>query len=131
MRFYIGSGLQHYELVRYYANALKDYGWEQTYDWTRHIQTETTLEALAEYAEAERKAIWDSDVVVILLPAGRGTHVELGLALAHDKKVFLCAASQEEFSIEHTVAFYELPGVAQLVGPADEQIKEIIKAQMK
>jgi hypothetical protein len=65
-------------------------------------------------------------VVVILLPAGRGAHIELGIALALNKKIFLCSATKDEFSIENTVPFYELPDIVQLVGNADENIKKII-----
>ena len=39
-----------------------------------------------------------------------GSHVELGLALAQGKKVFLCAGDAEAFAPENTVAFYQLPG---------------------
>ena len=68
-----------------------------------------------------------SDVVVILLPAGRGAHIELGMSIALNKKTFLCSATEDEFSIENTVAFYELPNVVKLVGTTDENIKEILK----
>jgi len=81
---------------------------------------------MTEYAKLESKGIVDSDVVVILLPAGRGAHIELGMALALNKKIFLCSATKDEFSIENTVAFYGLPSIVQLVGTADENIKNII-----
>lgn len=42
-----------------------------------------------EYAKSEFQGIIDSDVVIILLPAGRGTHIELGMALALNKKVYM------------------------------------------
>ncbi|MEJ8738084.1 hypothetical protein WKT02_11555 [Erysipelotrichaceae bacterium HCN-30851] len=78
-----------------------------------------------EYAKSEFQGIIDSDVVIILLPAGRGTHIELGMALALNKKVYLCSLTEEEFSVENTVAFYELPNITHLVGTADENIKII------
>ncbi|MEF2781897.1 MAG: hypothetical protein U0N20_02245 [Clostridium sp.] len=78
-----------------------------------------------EYAKSEFQGIIDSDVVIILLPAGRGTHIELGMALALNKKVYLCSLTEEEFSVENTVVFYELPNITHLVGTADENIKII------
>jgi len=69
----------------------------------------------------------NSDVVVILLPAGRGAHIELGMSIALNKKTFLCSITEDEFSIENTVTFYELPNIVKLVGTADENIKEILK----
>ena len=65
--------------------------------------------------------------MIILLPGGRGTHIELGMALALHKKIFLCSATEEEFSIQNTVNFYQLPSIIRLVGTADENIEKIIK----
>ena len=64
--------------------------------------------------------------MILLLPAGRGTHVELGMALAWNKKIYLCASSREDFSLENTVAFYELPQIVRLTGTAEENLKRII-----
>ncbi len=127
MKFYIGSGFKNCELVNYYSKALEENGWSHTYNWTKNIGGEATIEDLVKYSELEIKGIVDSDVVIILLPAGRGTHIELGMALALNKKIFLCAASREEFSIENTVNFYQLPDCMKLVGSAEENIKEILK----
>ncbi len=127
MKFYVGSGMKNYELVIYYAKILKENGWEQTYDWVKNVSNDVSIEDMIEYAKLESQGIVDSDVVIILLPAGRGAHIELGMAMALNKKVFLCSTTKEEFSIENTVAFYELPKVVKLIGTADENIKEIIK----
>lgn len=126
MKFYVGSGMKNCELVNYYAKILKKNGWNQTYNWVENINADVSVEDMTEYAKLESKGIVDSDVVVILLPAGRGAHIELGMALALNKKIFLCSATKDEFSIENTVAFYELPNIVQLVGTADENIKQII-----
>ena len=127
MKFYIGSGMKNCELVNYYAKLLKENGWEQTYDWVKNVSDDVSLEDMIEYATLESQGIVDSDVVIILLPAGRGAHIELGMAMALNKRVILCSTTKEEFSIENTVAFYELSKVVKLAGTADENIKEIIK----
>ena len=88
-----------------------------TYDWTMLPRRGLTAADLAEYAARER--------VILLLPGGRGTHVELGMALALGKKVFLCAGDAEAFAPEDTVAFYHLPGVVRLAGSREENLKEI------
>ena len=44
---------------------------------------------MIEYATFESQGILDSDVVIILLPAGRGAHIELGMALALNKRIIL------------------------------------------
>lgn len=126
MKFYIGSGFQNAVSVNEYAKALEENGWEHTYNWTRNINGDITVDDLIQYAEAEKKAIADSDVVIILLPAGRGAHIELGMALALQKKVFLCSAAEEAFSVENTVNFYQLPEMIKLTGAVDENIGKIL-----
>jgi len=127
MKFYIGSGFKNCELVNYYSKKLEENGWKHTYNWAKNFSGDETIEDLIKYSKLEQQGIIDSDVVIILLPAGRGTHIELGMALALNKKIFLCSATEEEFSIENTVNFYQLPNIVRLVGTSDENINEIIK----
>lgn len=127
MKFYIGSGFKNCELVNYYSKKLEENKWENTYNWTENINKDITIEDLKEISKLEQKGISDSDVVIILLPAGRGTHIELGMSIALNKKIFLCTNNKEEFSIENTVAFYQIPSIIKLIGTADENIKEIMK----
>ncbi len=127
MKFYIGSGMKNCELVNYYANLLKENGWEQTYDWVKNVSDDISRDDMIKYASLESQGIVNSDVVIILLPAGRGAHIELGMAMALNKEIFLCSVTNEEFNIENTVAFYELSKVTQLVGNADDNVKKILK----
>lgn len=127
MKFYIGSGMKNCELVNYYAKILKRKGWILTYNWVENINDGVSIEDMTSYAISESQGIVDSDVVIILLPAGRGAHIELGMALALNKKIFLCSETKDEFSIENTVAFYGLPNIIQLIGSADDNIKTILK----
>lgn len=129
MKFYIGSGMKNCELVNNYANLLKDNGWEQTYDWVKNVSYDVCLKDMIEYATLESQGIVDSDIVIILLPAGRGAHIELGMATALNKRVFLCSSTKEGFSIKNTVAFYELPKIIKLIGTAEENVKRIIKSK--
>lgn len=127
VKFYIGSGMKNCELVNYYAKILKRKGWNLTYNWVENINDDVSIEDMTSYAISESQGIVDSDVVIILLPAGRGAHIELGMALALNKKIFLCSETKDEFSIENTVAFYGLPNIIQLIGSADDNIKTILK----
>lgn len=127
VKFYIGSGMKNCELVNYYAKILKRKGWNLTYNWVENINDDVSIDDMTSYAISESQGIVDSDVVIILLPAGRGAHIELGMALALNKKIFLCSETKDEFSIENTVAFYGLPNIIQLIGSADDNIKTILK----
>lgn len=126
-KFYIGSGIKNFEAVERYAKALKENGWKQTYNWVEEISGDISREDMKKYASLEKQGIEDSDVVIILLPEGRGSHIELGMALALDKKLFLCSEKEEDFSLSNTVAFYELPNVVKLVGTWEENLQRIIE----
>lgn len=119
MKFYIGSGMKSCELVNYYSKILEEKGWKYTYNWAKNINGDETIKDLIEYSKLEQQGIIDSDDVIILLPAGRGTHIEIGMSLALNKKIFLCSETKEEFSIKNTVNFYQLPNIVRLVGTAD------------
>lgn len=125
MKFYVASGMKNMELVNYYAKVLKENGWEQTHDWVANVSDDVSIEDITEYAKLEQQGVANADVVIVLLPAGRGAHIELGMAMALHKKVFLCSETEEEFSIQNTVAFYNLPNIVRLVGTADENIEKI------
>ncbi len=127
MKFYIGSSLKNSEIVNDFSKKLKAQGWEHTYNWTENNLENESIEELIEYAALEQKAIEESDVVIIILPAGRGTHVELGMAIALNKKIYLYSNSKEEFDIENTVAFYQIPSIQKIIGDIDYAVNEITK----
>lgn len=131
MKFYIGSRFKNCELVNYYSKILEENGWKHTYNWAKNISNDETIEDLIEYSKLEQKGIIESDVVIILLHAGRGTHIELGMALALNKKIFLCSATEDEFSIENTVNFYQLPQCQKIIGNANDNIKQILRMEVK
>jgi nucleoside 2-deoxyribosyltransferase len=81
-KFYIASGLDNFGLVRQVAETLKAAGWTHTYDWTKHGSVAGLGEqAFVDCAKNEVEGVIAADVVIALLPGGRGTHVELGIAL--------------------------------------------------
>lgn len=82
-KYYIASGLENAAAVRSLKAKLDAAGWIHTYDWTVHgsVQKEGS-ERIAEVAVAETRGVGSADVVIVLLPGGRGTHVELGMAIA-------------------------------------------------
>lgn len=129
MKFYIGAGMKNWELVNNYAKLLKENGWEQTHDWVKNISDDISRDDMIKYASLESQGVADADVVIMLLPGGRGAHIELGMAMALNKKIFLCSTTEEEFSIENTVAFYELPKITQLVGNIEDNVKKILELQ--
>ncbi len=71
MKFYIGSGFKNVDRVRDLSNELKKLGWIHTYNWAEVEVGSETREELVTYSRLELAAIEDSDIVIIILPAGR------------------------------------------------------------
>lgn len=82
MRYYIASGLENHAKVRELKAILDARGWEHTYDWTVHGSVQKDgAERIGEVAASEIEGVYMADVVITMLPGGRGTHVELGGAI--------------------------------------------------
>lgn len=129
MKFYIASSLKNYQKVRELARLLKNAGWEHTYDWTLYCpEKEIDLETLKSIGEKEYEGIKQADVVIILTPQGRGTHTELGIAIALNKKIYLCHQDDTYFKCDdNTSTFYWLAQVIQFVGDTEDIAGELIK----
>ncbi len=116
-KFYIATSLQRVPAHNLIRDALVAKGWEITYDWTVHGSVKKiSHECLRDVGIKMSKGVCDADVVVVLLPGGKGTHTELGMALGADKRVIIHTEDARFFSLcDDTVAFYHLPKVSQLV----------------
>jgi len=80
--FYIASGLGNAPVAKALADDLKQLGHTITYEWWLHGSVlKHGPERIAEVAAAEVSGVLSADIVVVLLPGGRGTHVELGAAI--------------------------------------------------
>lgn len=124
MNFYIASGLQNREVVRKVSEQLTQLGWHHTYDWTLNERA-NSIEKLQEIGTYEKLAVKASDVVVVMLPGGKGTHIELGMAIAWDKRIYLYDPSNEVMNVTTTCAFYHLPEVTICSGSLDELITAV------
>ena len=65
-------------------------------------------------ALAEIAAVEEADVLIVLLPGGYGTHVEIGVALALGKPVILHAPDQETLDTPYPCIFHYHPLVTLL-----------------
>ncbi len=85
MNFYIASSFQNKDLVRFVASKLKEIDWKHTYDWTQNERA-VQKEQLQKIGQAEKQAIQEADVFLLWLDGGYGSHIELGMAIALEKK---------------------------------------------
>ncbi|MBP7074264.1 MAG: nucleoside 2-deoxyribosyltransferase [Rhabdochlamydiaceae bacterium] len=119
MKYYIATSLSRVAAHHEVRDALKLCGHEILYDWTLHGSVKlVSKERLREVAVLELDGISKADFVVVLLPGGTGTHLELGFALAKEKRVFLHSEDSLVFELgPQTNGFYHHPDVTRLHCP--------------
>jgi nucleoside 2-deoxyribosyltransferase len=119
MKYYIATSLSRTQAHHKVRDALERLGHEISYDWTLHGSVKSvSKERLGEVAVLELEGVSEADFVVILLPGGGGTHLELGFAIAKGKKVFLHSEDPLLFELgPQTNAFYHHPHVTRLICP--------------
>lgn len=118
MRYYIATKLENHQAHNTLRDQLTELGHEITYDWTHHgpVYGEG-LKRCREVAEAETDGVLEADVVIVLWPGGRGTHVEMGIAIgaaSMDASTYIYFVSDIEDhhqATTETCAFYHHPFV--------------------
>jgi nucleoside 2-deoxyribosyltransferase len=86
-RFYIATRKDRSAQADALSEVLRAEGWQRTFAWTG--QDAAKPDEHAATAAAELEAVRVADVLVVLLPGGNGTHVEIGAALALGKPIVL------------------------------------------
>lgn len=126
MKFYVASSFKNIESVRYVGKELIKRGYTLTYDWTR-IERALTIEDLKVIGQEEKDAVTESDFIIILLPAGKGSHIEMGIALGQNKQIFLYSPNEEVNNYATTSTFYHLPEVKKCLGTLDDLLNTVLK----
>ena len=111
-RFYLATRIDRSAQAAPLLAALKAHGWVRTFTWTGD---ELDPDRHADTAVAELTGVREADVVIALLPGGRGTHVEIGAALALGKPVILHAPDRDTLTKPYPCVFHYHPGVKLLI----------------
>ncbi|KAA0548167.1 group-specific protein [Bacillus sp. BGMRC 2118] len=114
MKFYIASGLQNKEMVQRVSMYLREKGHQHTYDWTKNNVADT-FEKLTMIGEAERQGVQEADVLIALLPGGKGTHIEIGIAIGLNIPVYIYSESSMDDPLT-SCTFYHIEGVTLMSG---------------
>jgi len=123
MRFYIATRLERAAEHRIVRDVLIAAGHEITYDWTTHGSVQCDgIARIRDVAVAETHGVLLANIVIVLLPGGRGTRVELGLAIAAGKDVLLHTtdAGLLDGRSGRTCAFYHHPLVRHVAGALED-----------
>lgn len=93
-KIYVASSLYNKTNVKALYKYLAYMQCTITYDWTTHggVNVEASLR---EIGLKEFQGVVDCDVLVMLMPARLGSHVELGIALALGKPVVIITGSED------------------------------------
>lgn len=123
MKVYIATSLRNHKKHNELRDLLKEDGIELT------SVKNSTQERLSEVAELEKQGVLNADVVVVLLPGGRGTHAELGMALASNKPVVVWEPELYQLELgPNTCAFYWNNNVHRLPGKSLNEVVEKVKS---
>lgn len=119
MKVYIATSLERRADHNAVRDALAHMGHALSYDWTAHGPVWADGAArIREVAALEMRGVIDADLVIVLLPGGRGTHAELGAALAAGRPVLLHSVDPGPLgAVPETCAFYHHPSVRRIHGP--------------
>lgn len=123
LHYYIATKLERHADHNLVRDTMAAQGHTITYDWTTHGSVREEGSArMREAADGMVRGVLDADLVIVLLPGGRGTHAELGMALAAGIPVILHAEDAAMFeSPDETICFYHHPLCLQVVSsPLDE-----------
>lgn len=95
MKFYIASSIDNIDQAQTLRDRLVALGHKQTNDWTLHGSLKNSPGLWREVSEKEIQGVLDADFVVVLLPGGRGTHTELGIAIGNGKEKIVVIGGKE------------------------------------
>jgi nucleoside 2-deoxyribosyltransferase len=112
-RFYLATRKDRAAQAEALLKALNANGWERTHTWTANDGEGP--KGYADTALAELAGVRKADVLIVLLPGGYGTHVEIGAALALGKPVILHAPDRRTLETPYPCVFHHHPGVTLLV----------------
>lgn len=124
-KFYVASSFKNIDTVREVGQYLKDKGFILTYDWTINKRA-STFEELKKIGHREKNAVLEADLIIVILPAGKGSHIELGIALGQGKKIYLYSPGEEANDIDTTSTFYHLPEVNKCFGTIENLLEKVI-----
>jgi nucleoside 2-deoxyribosyltransferase len=114
LRYYLATRLERAPEAQELHKELQAAGFICSYDWTVHGSVRGSNEEMAAVAVAEVAGVQTADVVIVLLPGGRGTHGELVAALALGKPVIIHSTDPGLFERDaRTCVFYWHPLVTR------------------
>lgn len=118
MKIYIASSVNNKDIVMKWIEQIsREPDLEITYNWATHGKISDPKEQ-REVSIKEVIGVQQADLLLVLLPGGWGTHVEMGIALGLNKPVFLVSLNdkaEDYMDLDNkTCTFHEHPNVKKV-----------------
>ncbi|RIV10367.1 group-specific protein, partial [Priestia flexa] len=85
---------------------------------------------LKEIGQCEKDGVQRADLFILILPGGKGSHIEMGMAIAFEKKVYLYSENSGLNDFQNTSAFYHLDRVDKFMGTLEEFFHYLMKCEV-
>lgn len=87
IKFYVAGSFGNKNVVNKLIKSLEQHGLQNTYNWTLNDKA-INKEDLRKIGQSEAGAVKNSDILLAILPGGKGTHTEIGIAIGHNKPIY-------------------------------------------
>lgn len=129
-KFYIAGSFRYSKLINDLSDILENLSFVRTYDWTVNEKADS-IEKLHEIANEELQGVEQADFLVFIFPSGKGANIELGIATALKKRIYILDIENEIENFDLTSTFYFLDNVKIFKGSQDDFAKFIIDCETK
>jgi len=133
-KYYIATALQNHQQALELSEILKGLGMQPTYEWFTLKGEPTSDTEASQVAVKEVQAVQDADVLIVIMPCGRGAYTEMGVALAGDIPIFVLASNEEAANASITGGkwgykhiFSSHPNVTSFYGSPVKVLGELLK----
>ncbi|WP_323708199.1 nucleoside 2-deoxyribosyltransferase [Mammaliicoccus sciuri] len=110
IKFYVAGSFGNKNVVNKLIKSLEQHGLQNTYNWTLNDKA-INKEDLRKIGQSEAGAVKNSDILLAILPGGKGTYTEIGIAIGHNKPILLLAQNEKIFEADNAATFYFLENV--------------------
>ncbi|MDC2805888.1 nucleoside 2-deoxyribosyltransferase [Leuconostoc suionicum] len=127
-KFYIAGSFRYSKLINNLSDILESLSFVRTYDWTVNEKADS-IEKLHEIANEELQGVEQADFLVFIFPSGKGANIELGIATALKKRIYILDIENEIENFDLTSTFYFLDNVKTFKGGLDDFAKFIVDCE--
>lgn len=132
-RAYVAGSVKNISRCKDVMDAVRYVGWDVRYDWTRENQEKllTDFEYKKEVIKNQLEQVKRANIFVLVTPGGRGSYVELGVALANKIKsyILLDPNDKEEVLVHSSTQVHQVFGLLNLLDNIERDLEDAERLQ--